>query len=111
MLLSQARAQEAEGMKNRICHAERSEAYGISLKAKERDSWLCSLHHKPGRFFQTSVQLVFEEREGPEFAITDFSLHAIGIALARLGWDDALARFVADTFERASGGEFPWTAN
>jgi hypothetical protein len=47
------------------------------------------------------VRQLFEGREGSEFAITDFSLHSIGIALTRLGRDEAFVHFVADTFERA----------
>ena len=35
------------------------------------------------------VQQLLEEREGKEFAITDFALHSIGIALTRLGRDEA----------------------
>ena len=47
------------------------------------------------------VRQLFERCEGSEFAITDFSLHSIGIVLTGLGRDEAFAHFVADTFERA----------
>ncbi len=47
------------------------------------------------------VRRLLEERAGSEFAITDFSLHSIGIVLTRLGRDEAFARFIADALERA----------
>lgn len=47
------------------------------------------------------VRRLFEEREGSDFAITEFSLYSIGIILTRLGKDEAFAKFMVDAFEQA----------
>ncbi len=47
------------------------------------------------------VRQLFEEREGSDFAITEFSLYSIGIVLTRLSKDEAFARFIADALEQA----------
>jgi predicted nucleic acid-binding protein len=47
------------------------------------------------------VRQLFEQHEGSEFAITEFSLYSIGIVLTRLGKDQAFAQFIADTLEEA----------
>lgn len=47
------------------------------------------------------VRRLFEEREGSDFAITEFSLYSIGIILTRLGKDEAFAKFRVDAFEQA----------
>jgi predicted nucleic acid-binding protein len=47
------------------------------------------------------VHQLFEEREGSDFAITEFSLYSIGIVLTRLNKDEAFAGFIADALEQA----------
>ncbi len=47
------------------------------------------------------VRQLFEEREGSDFAITEFSLYSIGIVLTRLSKDEAFAQFIADALEQA----------
>jgi len=47
------------------------------------------------------VRQLFEEREGSDFAITEFSLYSIGIVLTRLNKDEAFAGFIADALEQA----------
>ena len=44
---------------------------------------------------------MFEEHEGSEFAITEFSLYSIGIVLTRLSKDEAFAQFIGDALEQA----------
>jgi hypothetical protein len=46
------------------------------------------------------VRQLFEEREGSDFAITEFSLYSIGIVLTRLSKDQAFAQFIADALEQ-----------
>jgi|SRR5208337_213330 len=47
------------------------------------------------------VRELFEQREGSDFAITEFSLYSIGIVLTRLSKDQAFAQFIADALEQA----------
>jgi hypothetical protein len=47
------------------------------------------------------VRHLLEQREGSDFALTEFSLYSIGIVLTRLNKDDAFAQFMTDAFEGA----------
>jgi hypothetical protein len=47
------------------------------------------------------VRQLFEEREGSDFAITEFPLYSIGLVLTRLSKDQAFAQFIADALEQA----------
>ena len=47
------------------------------------------------------VPLLLEQRQGSDFALTEFSLYSIGIVLTRLNKDDVFARFVIDALEQA----------
>jgi len=47
------------------------------------------------------VRQLLQQRQGSEFALTEFSLYSIGIILTRLNQDDLFARFVADALEQA----------
>jgi len=45
------------------------------------------------------VRLFLETTPMAQFAISEFSVHSVGIALTRSGLDDAFVRFVSDTLE------------
>ncbi len=47
------------------------------------------------------VRQLLGKHEGPDFAITEFSLYSIGIALTRLNKGEAFTRFIADALEQA----------
>lgn len=42
------------------------------------------------------VRSLLQEREGSDFALTEFSLYSIGIILTRLNRDEAFEQFIAD---------------
>jgi predicted nucleic acid-binding protein len=47
------------------------------------------------------VRSLLEQREGSDFALTEFSLYSIGIVLTRLNKDAAFENFIADALEQA----------
>jgi len=50
------------------------------------------------------VRRLFEEHDGADFAITEFSLYSIGIILTRLDKDAVFSQFIADTLQQAGIG-------
>jgi hypothetical protein len=45
------------------------------------------------------VRRLFESYGAQQFALTDFSLHSLGVVLTRLGKHDLFLRFLSDTLE------------
>ncbi len=56
------------------------------------------------------VRRLLAERDGSDFAITEFSFYSIGIILTQLHKDEVFSRFIADVLYRAGARLVPaWT--